>query len=65
MTRVTQAKIGLALIALGCFFVGVRVDSALWRWIGIGCAASAWSLRFVEKGQRRRVATPEDQGRSR
>jgi uncharacterized oligopeptide transporter (OPT) family protein len=53
MSRVTIAKIALALIGVAVFFVGVRTESDVLRWIGIAFAAVAWLLRFVEKGQRR------------
>jgi hypothetical protein len=55
MTPVTAAKLALALIGIGVFFLGVRLDQELLRWLGIGCAALAWTLRFVERGQRRRA----------
>jgi Na+(H+)/acetate symporter ActP len=53
LSRVTIAKIALALIGVAVFFVGVRTESDVLRWIGIAFAAVAWMLRFVEKGQRR------------
>ncbi len=55
MTPVTIAKLLLAIVGVLIFFVGVRNDQDLLRWIGIGCAAVAWGLRFVERGQRRRA----------
>lgn len=61
MTRVTQIKLGLAILALTCFFVGVRLESDLWRWSGIGLAAVAWGLRFVAAATRRAAKRTGDQ----
>ena len=53
LSRITIAKIALALVGVVVFFVGVRTESETLRWVGIALAAVAWLLRFVEKGQRR------------
>jgi hypothetical protein len=63
MTRVTQAKLGLALVGVVVFFAGVQTEQDLLRWIGIGFAAVAWLLRFVERGQRRAAADDQASGR--
>jgi hypothetical protein len=60
MTRITAAKLTLALVGIGIFFTGVRLDNDVLRWIGIGCAAVAWTLRFVERGVRRRAEAAAD-----
>ena len=55
MSRWTQFKLAVAAVAVTVFFVGVKLDSEVVRWVGIGLAASAWLLRFKEKGARRRT----------
>jgi hypothetical protein len=54
MTPVTMAKLGLAIVGVLIFLAGVRTDNDIARWVGIACAAVAWTLRFVERGSRRR-----------
>ena len=58
LSRVTIAKIALALVGVAVFLAGVRLESEPLRWTGIALAAVAWLLRFVEKGQRRRRDVP-------
>ena len=47
MSRLTQLKLGLAIIGLLLWGYGYRVDDSRLRWIGIGFLAGAALLRFV------------------
>ena len=49
MSRLTQLKLGLALIGMILWGAGYRVDDARLRWIGIGFLAAAAALRFVRR----------------
>jgi hypothetical protein len=49
MTTITRVKLGLVVIGLGLFAVGVRLDDARWRYAGIGVVAVAWMLRFFRQ----------------
>jgi hypothetical protein len=60
MTPVTMAKLGLAIVGVLIFLAGVRSDNDVARWVGIGCAAVAWTLRFLERGTRRRNAQGQE-----
>lgn len=51
MTRLTQAKVALALVGLALFGFGARVDNAWLRWAGIVVVAVAWFLRFVVRSE--------------
>ncbi len=48
MTLVTRLKLALAIIGVGIFAVGVRLDHSRLRVIGIAIVAAAWVLRFVK-----------------
>ncbi|HEX9562628.1 MAG TPA: hypothetical protein VF981_01605 [Gemmatimonadaceae bacterium] len=53
MSRLTQAKVALALVGLMLFGTGVRFQEGRLRLVGIAVVAAAWSLRFVRpKGPR-------------
>jgi hypothetical protein len=54
MSTLTRAKIGLALIGLVLFGVGVRLERTELRWTGLGFVVGAWLLRFA------RPRNPED-----
>ena len=47
MSTLTRAKIGLALIGLVLFGVGVRLERTEMRWTGLGFVVVAWLLRFA------------------
>lgn len=47
MTK-TRLKLLLAVAGLGLFFWGVKSESSLIRWAGIGVVAVAWLLRFAK-----------------
>ena len=47
-TGLARIKLGLAIIAIILFAAGIRLDDARLRWIGIGCFAAAWLLRFFK-----------------
>ncbi len=42
-------KLALAAAGLALIGIGVRFDSAAFRWTGIGLVAAAWLLRFVKE----------------
>lgn len=61
MSPLTQLKLGLALAGLILFGYGVRADSNLLRWAGIGFLAAAAVLRFVgPRSSRRSRRDPDD-----
>ena len=47
MKEMMVAKIVIALAGIAVFFMSVRTDSEVLRWIGIGLVAVAFLLRFV------------------
>ena len=51
MTRLTQAKVALALACLVLFGAGVRFENAGLRWTGLAFAVAAWLLRFVKRDE--------------
>jgi hypothetical protein len=53
-SRITTAKVALAVIGLITFGYGMRVDHEPLRWIGIGFLAAAFLLRFLPGGRTRR-----------
>jgi hypothetical protein len=46
-TRLALAKVGFALAGIATFGVGIRVDDARVRWVGVALVAIAWFLRFA------------------
>ena len=46
MTRPTILKLGVAGTALVIFVIGMRLDNAAVRWMGIALMLSAFLLRF-------------------
>jgi hypothetical protein len=48
MSTLTKLKLGLAVIGVTLFAVGVRVDDARIRTAAIVFVAAAWVLRFVK-----------------
>ena len=54
MTVFTRVKLGLALMALVFFAVGLRTGLDWQRFVAIGLLAVAVVLRFVERRQRER-----------
>lgn len=49
MTTITRVKLGLVLIGLVLFGIGVTLDDARWRYAGIACVAIAWVMRFFRQ----------------
>ena len=49
MERVTIVKLACALVGLGIFGYGVRIENDVVRWVGIGLVIVAFLLRFVKK----------------
>ena len=47
MTRLTQAKLAVGLVALAIWGWGVRVDDERIRWMGIALLVVAFLLRFL------------------
>ena len=47
MSRLTRAKVALALIGLVLFGTGVRLERTELRWVGLGFVVVAWLMRFV------------------
>lgn len=47
MSRLTQAKVVLAVIGVVLFGAGVRLEYTELRWAGLACVAVAWLLRFA------------------
>jgi hypothetical protein len=60
MSRLTQAKVALAVIGLVLFGAGVRFEYAELRWAGIGCVAVAWLLRFARTRPAVTAAKPRE-----
>ena len=59
MTERTIAKLLITGAGLAVFFTGVRTESELLRWIGIGLVAVAFLLRFLPtRGAARPPAGP-------
>ncbi len=52
MTLLTRVKLALAIIGVGVFAVGVRLDHSRLRMVGIAIVAAAWVLRFVKPRDR-------------
>ncbi len=50
MSVLTRVKIVLALLGLGLFGAGVRLEHASLRYAGIGLVAAAWLTRFAKAG---------------
>jgi hypothetical protein len=44
---IAQLKLVVAAIGIGLFGAGVRFGHPYLRWVGIGCVAAAFALRFV------------------
>ena len=53
------AKLVITVAGIAVSLTGVRADSSLLRWIGIGLVAVAFLLRFL--GRRARPEKPADQ----
>ena len=49
MDRLTLIKIAFAFAGIGVFAYGVRTDSNVVRWVGIGFVVVAFLLRFARK----------------
>lgn len=49
MTKITRVKLGLVVVGLALFVVGVRLDDARWRYAGIAVVFIAWALRFFRQ----------------
>jgi hypothetical protein len=49
LTRLAQVKLIVALLGIAVFGYGIRIDSEVVRWIGIGLVALAWVMRFVRR----------------
>lgn len=47
------AKLVITAAGLAVFLTGVRIESTLLRWIGIGLVTVAFLLRFLGRGARR------------
>lgn len=47
MTRLTQAKLAVGLVALAIWGWGVQADDARIRWMGIALLSVAFLLRFL------------------
>jgi hypothetical protein len=47
MSPLTAIKIALAVAGLLAFGYGIRVDSAVVRWVGIAFVAAAAVMRFI------------------
>ncbi len=47
MTRTTQLKLGLAVLGVVLFALGVKLELNPLRWGGIAAVAAAFLLRFV------------------
>lgn len=47
MPTLHTAKLLMAALGLGAFFLGVRLESEVIRWTGIGLVAAAFLLRFL------------------
>lgn len=47
MSEKLIAKLVITVAGIAVFLTGVRADSALLRWIGIGLVAVAFLLRFL------------------
>lgn len=41
------AKLAITVAGIAVFMTGVRIESALLRWIGIGLVTVAFLLRFI------------------
>lgn len=61
MTRLTQLKLGLAVIGLIVWIWGQRVDDQMIRWVGIAFLAASVLLRFLPK-RLRSGDYPKDKG---
>jgi hypothetical protein len=48
VSLLTRFKLALAIIGVGIFAAGVRMDHSRLRLIGIAIVAAAWVLRFVK-----------------
>lgn len=55
--RLSTAKMILAIGGVAVFGAGIRWDSVLVRWVGIGLVAAAWLLRL--KGRAKSSAHDE------
>ena len=51
MKPILIAKLALAGAGILVWGIGVRVDSAMLRWTGVGLIAAAFLLRFVKDRQ--------------
>lgn len=47
MSKLTQFKVGLAVIGLVLFGVGVRLERPELRWVGLAFVVLAWLTRFI------------------
>jgi hypothetical protein len=47
MSNLTQVKVVLAVVGLVLFGAGVRFESTVLRWTGLGFVVMAWLLRFM------------------
>ena len=51
MKPVAVAKLALAACGIILFGIGIRLESAMLRWTGIGFVAASWLMRFVKDGR--------------
>jgi hypothetical protein len=59
-TRLALAKVGFAIAGIATFGVGIRVDDARVRWIGVALVAIAWFLRFAGPRSTRHGSPDDD-----
>jgi hypothetical protein len=53
MTGFVTARATVALVGIGVFAYGARIDVPGIRWAGIALLGAAFLLRFVDKAKRR------------
>lgn len=59
-SRLTAAKLVVALVGIAVFGTGIRMEEPTWRWIGIALVAVAWLLRLAGRRDRVPRQFPED-----
>lgn len=62
LSKLSVLKLGFAMAGLATFGVGLRVDDARVRWIGIALVAIAWLLRFAAPRRSAGQGAPEADG---